>query len=350
MLTRRGWVLVGVVVGAVLMAWLFSARSLNAVAGPALVILAAGYLRFKWADQPHLRTETPEYGFAGDRATVSLHFDASTPLSATVRLHVDDGLELDDAVETTVADGTVTFEVGLDDRGVQSVGPVEVVAEDVFGAWQRTYVYPVNADVVVFPKIHRLNDASDLAVLHQQYGRRGRDRFDQLREYEPGDPLRDVHWKSSAKNPDDLVVMEFEASEEREQVELLAEAEGGRMDDVAEATASVATYLLDAGLAVGLTVPGERVEPGAGPDHRTELLTVLARTNPGTVGSARREGVDVLVQGRSDEETVRITIGNRTVTFDQLSGANSSQSGEARTAVTDGGTHASSRADGGELS
>jgi uncharacterized protein (DUF58 family) len=341
MLTRRGWAFVGIAVGAFLMAGWFSARSLNAVAAPAAVALAAGYLQRKRASQPELRTQTPEYGFAGETATVSLRFDASIPLAATVRLGVDEGLRIeDDEVETTVADGSVTFEIELEDRGFQSVGPVEVVAEDVFGVWETVYTYPVNTEVVVFPKIHRLDDAGDLAVLHRDFGLGGRDRFDQLREYERGDPLRDVHWKSSAKRPDeDLVVMEFEASEEREQIELLAEAEGGRMDDVAEAAASVATYLLESGLAVGLTVPGGRLDPSAGPEHRTDLLTLLASTYPGSVGDARREGMDVLVQGEADEDTVQVTIGDRTVTFDQLSGTSpggAEQSGRP-TSARDGG-------------
>ncbi|PSQ46108.1 hypothetical protein BRD15_09990 [Halobacteriales archaeon SW_6_65_15] len=187
MLTRRGWAFVGVAVGAFLMAGWFSARSLNAVAAPLLVALAAGYVHFKRVHQPELRTETPDYGFAGETATVSLQFDAETPLAATVRLEADDGLHIEDGeVETTVADEAVTFGVGLEDRGFQSVGPVEVVAEDVFGVWATVYTYPVNAEIVVFPKIHRLDDASDLAVLHRDFGLDGRDRFDQLREYERG--------------------------------------------------------------------------------------------------------------------------------------------------------------------
>ncbi|UPW02202.1 DUF58 domain-containing protein [Halorussus gelatinilyticus] len=349
MLTRRGWALAAVAVGGFLMAATFSARSLNAVVGPVAIALAAGYLQVKRAGQPELRTETPEYGFAGETVPVSLSFDASTPLAATVRLDADEGLTVaDSAVETTVADESLSFDVTLRERGFQSVGPVEVVAEDVLGVWTETYTYPVSREVVVFPEIHRLRDASDLAALHREFGLGGRDRFDQLREYERGDPLRNVHWKSSAKRPDDeLVVMEFEDEEEREQVELLAEAEGGRMDDVAEAAASVLTYLLDAGLAVGLTVPGGRVEPGTGPDHRTELLTLLARTYPGTVGDSRRDRADVLVQSAAEEDDVRVTVGDRTVSFSQLSGG--SRGGEAsrmsatddRTAFADGGSDVS---------
>lgn len=341
MLTRRGWTVAAVAVGGFVMAWWFSARSLNAVVGPALLVLAAGRFQFLRADQPELRTETPEYGFAGETVTVSLGFDAANPLPSTVRLRAGDGLDVETApIETTVADEAVTFAVGLRDRGVRSVGPVEVVAEDVFGVWRETYTYHVSREIVVFPTIHRLRDAGRLTALHRGVGARGRDRFEQLREYERGDPLRDVHWKSSAKRADeDLVVMEFAATEERERVELLVEADGGRMDAVAEAAASVAAYLLDAGVAVGLTVPGDRVEPGAGPEHRTELLTVLARTPPGTVGGAQREGIDVFVRGPTDSEAVEVTVDGRSVTFEQLSGAGGpdGRSGDATTALADGG-------------
>jgi uncharacterized protein (DUF58 family) len=361
MLTRRGWALAAVTLGGFTMAMWFSARSLNAVVGPVAIALVAGYVQVKRAGQPELRTEASEYGFAGETVPVSLSFDSSTPLAATVRLDADDGLSVADSeVETTVADESLSFDVTLRERGFQSVGPVEVVAEDVLGVWSETYTYPVSREVVVFPEIHRLHDASDLAALHREFGLGGRDRFDQLREYERGDPLRDVHWKSSAKRADDeLVVMEFEAEEERQQVELLAEAEGGRMDDVAEAAASVLAYLLDAGLAVGLTVPGGRVEPGTGPDHRTELLTLLARTYPGTVGDSRREGTDVLVQSAADEDDVRVTVGDRTVAFSRLSGASrdaepnrtsrgQSSRSDDRTAFADGGSESRGRSPGGE--
>ncbi|NHN61136.1 MULTISPECIES: DUF58 domain-containing protein [Halorussus] len=323
MLTRRGWALAAVAVGAVLLAAGFGARSLNAVVGPTLVALAAGWLQVRRAGRPDLAVEAPEYGFAGERATLSLDFAASTPMAATVRLSADDGIDLHESTfETTVADGSLPVDATLGERGFQSVGPVEVVVEDVLGVWEATHTYSASREIVVFPRIHRLDDVTDFAALSERFGVGGRDRFDQLREYERGDPLRNVHWKASAKRADDeLVVMEFEADEERERVELLVEADGGRMDAAAEAAASVLTYLLDAGFAVGLTVPGDGVEPGVGPDHRTDLLTALARATPGTVAEHRRGDDDVVIQGRGGEDDVRVTIGERTVTFDQLSGS-----------------------------
>ena len=342
MFTRRGWALVAAVLVAVAMAAMFSPRALNAIVGPAVVALVAAAIQLRRAEQPQLHATVPDYGFAGDTATVELAFETSTPLTATVRLDADDGLVVaEETVETTVSDDALSFEVDLASRGVRTVGPIEVVVEDVFGLCERSFRYPIRRELVVFPRIRDLRDASDLAALHQEFGLSGRDRFDQLREYERGDPMRDIHWKSSAKRPGtDLVVMEFEDSEEREQVELLAEAEAGRADDVAEAAASVATYMLDSGLAVGLTVPDGRVEPGTGEEHRREILTLLARISPGSVWDERREGVDVVVSGSADVEAVHVTIGERTVTFGQLSGdgasVGASGAGGGWTAVADG--------------
>ena len=320
MLTRRGWALATVAVGGFALAAAFGARALNGVVGPALVALAGGYLQLGLADRPELRAETPEYGFAGETATVALAFAVETPRAGTVRLRTDEGLTVEtDEVGTTIADGRITFDVTLDARGVRSVGPVDVTIEDLLGLWRTTHSYHVSREIVVFPRIHQLNDAGEFASLHSDMAVGGRDRFDRLREYERGDPLRDVHWKSSAKRGDDLVVMEYEADERREQVEVLAEADAEYVDDFAEAAGSVATHLLDAGLAVGLVVPGDRLDPDAGEDHRTELLTMLARIRAGTVGDARREDVDAVVTGRADEEAVLVTVDGRTVTFGQLS-------------------------------
>lgn len=342
MLTRRGWALVAAIVAALAMSALFSPRALNAIVGPAVVALVAAAIQLKRTDQPELQTQVPDYGFAGDTATVELEFNASTPLTSTVRLHADDGLVVVDSdVETTVSDDAIAFDVELAERGVRNVGPIEIVAEDVFGLWKQSFRYPVTRELVVFPKIRELRDASDLAALHRDFGLSGRDRFDQLREYERGDPMRDIHWKSSAKRPGaDLVVMEFEDSEERQQVELLAEADAGRADDVAEAAASVATYLLESDLAVGLTVPGGRVEPGMGKEHRNDILTLLARISAGSVRDAHRDDADVIVSGSAEVETVHVTIGERTVTFGQLSGDGASVGATGtvagRTAVADG--------------
>jgi len=344
MLTRRGWALAAVVAGAVVMAGWFGARSLNAVVGPAAVALAAGFVRLRRATRPELRIETPAHGSVGETAEVSVAFDAETPVGGTVELDARDGLAVADGpVETTITDEPLAFAIELRERGVGAVGPVELRVEDVFGLWTATHRYSVRRNVTVFPRRRRLTDATELAAFEGIVGLDGRDRFDQLREYERGDPLRDVHWKTSAKRADDdLVVMEYEADDRRERVELLAEADPDRADETAEAAASVAGYLLDAGVAVGLTLPGDRIDPETGESHRIELYAALARLSAGTVVESRRGSPDVVVAGFGDDP-VGVAAGDRTVEFERLAGppAEQTASGAAErgraTAVADGG-------------
>jgi uncharacterized protein (DUF58 family) len=344
MLTRRGWALAAVVAGAVVMGGWFGARSLNAVVAPATVALVAGFVQLRRAPRPQLRIETPAHGFAGETAEVSVAFDAETPVGGTVDLDARDGLAVADGpVETTITDEPLAFAIELRERGVGTVGPVELRVEDVFGLWTATHRYSVRRDVTVFPRVRRLTDANELAAFEGTVGLDGRDRFDQLREYERGDPLRDVHWKTSAKRADDdLVVMEYEADDRRERVALLAEADPGRADETAEAAASVASYLLDAGMAVGLTLPGDRIEPGTGAGHLIELYAALARLSAGTVVQSRRGSPDVIVEGFGDDP-VTVAAGDRSVAFERLAGppAEPAAPGETdramRTAVADGG-------------
>ena len=141
-----------------------------------------------------------------------------------------------------------------------------------------------------------------------------RGEFDSLREYVPGDPLRNVDWKASAKR-EELVVSEFAAREEKDGISIVAEAAPGRADAMATAAASVALWLLDAGVGIDLATPGGRlsnVSPGEG----EEVLALLARAGGGRVGNARRNAADVLVRAETDGSA--ITTSEKVIPFGRL--------------------------------
>lgn len=337
MLTRRGRLVVGVVVVAVLLSWQFGPRSLNAVVVPALVALAAAWVQVRRLDRPEIERTVPRYGFVDETDAVEVHFSAPTPFAAVVTEATDDGLAIPaDPVETTLADTTVTYRLELDERGEHAIGPTTVRARDVLGLLERRYHYPSTDEVLVFPRVHDLDGelVAGLRGLTRGAAAKDRHEFDRLREYEHGDTLRDVHWKASAKR-DDLVVKEFETARETRTVELAAAADDGRVDAMAEAAASVAAFLLDRGLAVGLTTPSGRIRPARSDDragndrddHRTRLLTLLARTAAGDVPTQRREDADVVVHAATGESDVAVTVDGRRFAFDQLSAA--SATGEA---------------------
>jgi uncharacterized protein (DUF58 family) len=354
MLTRRGSALLGVAIVAFTMAVWFGARSLNAVVVPLVVALGVGYVQAKRLDPPDLEASVPAYGFRGETATVTLAFSASSPFVGEVALDVADGLAVDDdVVETAVEETTVEFDVRLVDRGEQRVGPVQVVASDVFGLFERTFTHRIRETVLVFPRVQAVSTPAAVTALRED-GLVADDReFDQLREYERGDPLRDVHWKSSAKRPDDdLFVREFQAESERPEVEIVAEADGGRVDDVADAAASIGVALLDAGFAVGMTTPGGRVGSSDDDHQRTELLSLLARMETGAVHDAELRRANVVVRGTADSDAAEVRIGDVASTFDKFAAGDDATTDEpsaqrrARTAAADDPARAAS--DGGE--
>ncbi|GAA0248775.1 DUF58 domain-containing protein [Haladaptatus pallidirubidus] len=336
MLTRRGQGFLGVAILGVAMAFFFGARSLNAVVGPIFVALVVGYVQLKRTSHPNLTVSAPSVGFREEEATITLDFSAPDPFAGRVSLGLADGLEYGNKpVETSIGETEIDYDVRLAKRGEQSIGPVRIVAEDVFGLFRRTFTHQVRESILVFPRIHPVDGMKTVSALEESLGVSARREFNQLREYERGDPLRDVHWKSSAKRPaDDLFIKEFETEEERQQIEITAEADAGRVDVVADAAASIADAMLAAGISVGLTTPESRIPPDFGDSQQTDVLTLLARMKSGHVHERERGQADIVVRGLTAHEGAKIQFAGRTLSFDDF-------------ASSGGGSPPSARADGG---
>lgn len=303
-LTRRGWVVGGVVLAGLLMAWGFGARSLNAVVAPALVALGAGVVQVWRAPAPTATRSTPAPGFPGERRTVDLAVEGS--LRGAVRDAGTDGLRLEDPTGALWGTGDLRYAVELRDRGEQELGPARVTVRDVLGLVAARYDVAGTTPVVVYPDVRPVAATRVFDRLVDESGTRERQAFDRLREYVPGDALRDVHWKSSAKRADDeLVVTEF-ADEDRGGVTIAAEAGVGGADAMAAAAASVAVHLLDAGVTVAVACPSGTVRSATDDDGRERVLGLLARTRDGRVDTDLRATADVHVVAGDDGVEVTV--------------------------------------------
>lgn len=303
-LTRRGWAVVGTVVVGLLMAWWFGARSLNAVVAPALVALGAGWLQLRRAPAPTVTRSTPAPGFPGERRTVDLSVE--TALNADVREGADGGLRLVDGERSIAGSADLRYAVGLGRRGEHALGPTHVAVSDALGLFVAEHTVAGRTSVLVYPDVQPVAAARAFDRLVDESGTPDRQAFERLREYVPGDALRDVHWKSSAKRADEeLVVTEF-ADEDRGGVTVAAEADAGRADEMAAIAASIAIHLLDADVEVDVVCPGGSVDGAAGEDGRDLVLDLLARTPGGRVGADVRASADVAVAATDDGLTVVI--------------------------------------------
>lgn len=354
--TRRGWAVVAVVAFCLLMGWEYGARSLNALVAPLIVVTLAAVLTVYRADQPSTERHPVKEGFIGDRRTVGVSITADTPIAANVEDTVGDGLSVrdgDNVGELTLAEGSeFSYHVRLEKRGVHEVGPATITVRDVLGLARRRFEGESESrlnlgqqdrdreQVLVYPEVYDLHGASrrDLQALDDAVREHNREEFDHLREYERGDSLRDVHWKSTAKRADgELVVKEFVADEDLGAVDLVAESTPGRDDEMASAAASVVTYLLEMGVVVGVTAPNGSCPPRSGHDHHRSVLRLLGRTGAGEASDRERREADILV--RADEEGTIVRIDDQEIPFDRLC------DDALRTAIT--GTGAGAGSDSG---
>jgi uncharacterized protein (DUF58 family) len=106
------------------------------------------------------------------------------------------------------------FAIPTTRRAVVKVGPVSVVRGDPLGLFERVHRRDEPVDLFVHPRTV-LFDGQSLGFLRDLEGLPATDlsrddvSFHALREYEPGDDLRHVHWKSTARTGD-LMVRQYE--------------------------------------------------------------------------------------------------------------------------------------------
>ncbi|GAA0206214.1 DUF58 domain-containing protein [Halobaculum roseum] len=318
-LTRRGKAVVAVAVVAVASGLAFGPRSLNAVVVPAIVALSAAYLQLRWVEPPAVARDVPPDDHVGRTYPVRLFFGdrdgprpsadegMDRPFAGRVRERVGDGVDADRVVfETVVGAVPVEYDVTYESRGRHRLGPAGVTARDALGLAETDLSTTETSEVLVYPAVHAIAGWArrDLRALHETGVHEERREFDRLREYDRGDSLRDVHWKSTAKR-DDLIVKEFSAEAETEAVSVAAGAAAapGAADGMAEATASIALALVEDGVPVDVSLPDGTLTVTGERGSQVRLLERLAVIGPGRVADA---DADVTVYGEADG--VRVSV------------------------------------------
>jgi uncharacterized protein (DUF58 family) len=188
-------------------------------------------------------------------------------------------------------------------RGMYRLGKTRLRSGDLFGLYPADatlghtpwviYVYPTIKAIPGFslPARRPIGDSLSRIRLWDDPSRPAG-----VREYRPGDPIKSIDWKTTARRGD-MFVRQFDPSVSEHTV-IFAEAittdvpwEGYR-SDVLEATmdaaASIASHALDLGYKVGLVTNGVNgssashavVPPSSGPTQLTTLLESLAMVHP----------------------------------------------------------------------
>ena len=215
-LTRRGWTLLGASLGLLVAGRLLGTVELSILAVAGLVLLLVA---LRWA-----RTHTPALVARRDLRPARLHVGGDgrvdlalsnqaqqrTPQLAVTDVFDDGRRAARFLLPPLPPDETAraAYRLPTSRRGRYRVGPLAVAATDPFGLARRTWTLGETEEVTVCPRVH------DILAPSQPGGRlvasvesvRARalvseagEEFLTLREYEVGDDLRRVHWRSTAR-------------------------------------------------------------------------------------------------------------------------------------------------------
>jgi uncharacterized protein (DUF58 family) len=182
-------------------------------------------------------------------------------------------------------------------RGMFELGPTTILMGDPLGFYTVELHYPATSSVLVTPPVLKLP-----TIRIASGGRSGRGRprpnapdrtvsASTLREFNPGDPLRWIHWPTTARK-NSIFVRLFDGTPASDWFIFVDMAKAVQVGVGADSTlehsvilaASLAANGLDSGIPVGLAANGEPpiwLAPHLGGDQQWEILRALAQIGPG---------------------------------------------------------------------
>jgi uncharacterized protein (DUF58 family) len=182
---------------------------------------------------------------------------------------------------------TVTYSLRPAKRGCFQVGPLEVTATDPLGIFHFQHELSGTAELLVYPQTVELpwifpagGGPYGASSTHTAEMRGEGSEFYGIREYQPGDPLRRVHWRSSARMGR-LAVVEYEHDVAVDLTLVLDARRGSDVGHGIETTletavtiaASLARMVLEQGNRCRLVIPG-----------------ILGSSHSASLGASRRGG------------------------------------------------------------
>lgn len=246
------------------------------------------------------RTVTPDRATAGDLVEVGIRVlrgrrDSGPRVTLIDHVHGPGGRS--ERVRRTIGpwnapDGAaVSYRFRVDRRGIFDIGPMRIECSDPFGLARRSVAGPTATRVTVLPRIEVVDppsfvvdagsDTTSASILAGS-------EFAALRDYVPGDDLRKVHWRTSARR--DSLVIRRDEQPRRNGCTVLVDVRPTAPDTddferVVSAAASILVTTIRAGQPSRLcTTAGFDSGSGTGADHLDLVLGTLAVLGAGPPG------------------------------------------------------------------
>ena len=198
------------------------------------------------------------------------------------------------------------FNIVPTERGNHTFGPATIKSADLLGAFPRTMDDGLRESIIVFPRVLPMSDLglpSDRPFGERKGGNRVFEdplRIAGLREFRPGDPMRRIDWKATARSGE-LRSRVYEPSATQQlyllvNIDTMEHSWEGYLKDelerIVSVSASVAAWAAGARYAVGILANGAfpdadrpiRLPPSRSRDQITKILEALAVIQPLTMG------------------------------------------------------------------
>jgi uncharacterized protein (DUF58 family) len=225
-LTRRGWSLAGAALGLAVAGRLLGTVELWILTTGIVLLLVTSvvWARSRRYELVAQRTVRPArlYVESDSRVdlTVTNRSRRATPL-LTVTDVFDDGHRAARFVLPPLSPGETAdaaYRLPTSHRGPFGIGPLAVAASDPFGFARRMWTLTSLSEVLVCPRVHDIlaprqaggQLVASVETAHARAQAADGEDFLTLREYEVGDDLRRVHWRSTAR-VGDLMIRQDEA-------------------------------------------------------------------------------------------------------------------------------------------
>jgi uncharacterized protein (DUF58 family) len=253
----------------------------------------------------HLTREAPDAVYRGARFSVLVRLENRRPRLPAMSVRVEkaiggDVLNEGEAPDNPLIGYVLSLPAGktailrsserYDRRGVYPLPDIRLVTSFPFGLIECSRGVSDGSEIVVYPRVL----PARTALIEQAEGRADilktsvgdGDEFFSLREYVPGDDLRRVAWKASARSSS-LLVRDLERQTSRyvlftfdtrwkPEVDGFAE----HFERAIEVIASLAFTLLARQYTVALVTPGDSAPEGEGQAQFIKILDKLARLQP----------------------------------------------------------------------
>lgn len=205
---------------------------------------------------------------------------------------------------------TRSYTIACTERGYHRFGPARLETGDGFGFFSRQAQLPLEEFFIVYPRLYSVAELN-LPSKNPFGGQRAKGHLFEdpmrtvgVRNWQPGDSVRRVHWKATARHRD-LLSRVYEPSREQQillflNIATLERHWHGTIPDLLERVISVAASLaavaaenrLPVGLIANGTLPESdqplRLLPGRSPHQLTRILELLAAVTPFASGQIEK--------------------------------------------------------------